>query len=135
METFGFHGQFHILKIITSIYRFDSTSFRGKEGWIVGKPVILLYTADSGDTWGRNGNRRKQEEMMTEQGIICLTSNGGYNWGAAVQLTVSATLNRPVTKEIALELHYIQGLFPDKCSSFLWKKGCARITLGGSRSR
>ncbi|PIN21163.1 hypothetical protein CDL12_06147 [Handroanthus impetiginosus] len=34
-------------------YRFNSISFRGKEGWIVGKPAILLYTADAGDTWQR----------------------------------------------------------------------------------
>lgn len=34
-------------------YRFNSISFKGKEGWIVGKPSILLYTSDAGDSWDR----------------------------------------------------------------------------------
>lgn len=34
-------------------YRFNSISFKGKEGWIVGKPAILLYTSDAGDIWKR----------------------------------------------------------------------------------
>lgn len=34
-------------------YRFNSISFRGKEGWIVGKPAILLYTNDAGENWKR----------------------------------------------------------------------------------
>ena len=34
-------------------YRFNSISFKGKEGWIVGKPAILLYTSDAGDSWER----------------------------------------------------------------------------------
>lgn len=34
-------------------YRFNSISFKGKEGWIVGKPAILLYTSDAGETWQR----------------------------------------------------------------------------------
>lgn len=34
-------------------YRFNSISFRGKEGWIVGKPAILLYTSDAGENWKR----------------------------------------------------------------------------------
>lgn len=34
-------------------YRFNSISFKGKEGWIVGKPSILLYTSDAGETWER----------------------------------------------------------------------------------
>lgn len=33
-------------------------------------------------------------EMVTDQGAIYVTSNKGYNWKAAVQETVSATLNR-----------------------------------------
>ncbi|KAJ8546585.1 hypothetical protein K7X08_034095 [Anisodus acutangulus] len=27
-------------------YRFNSISFKGKEGWIIGKPAILLHTSD-----------------------------------------------------------------------------------------
>lgn len=34
-------------------YRFNSISFKGKEGWIIGKPAILLYTADAGENWDR----------------------------------------------------------------------------------
>lgn len=34
-------------------YRFNSISFMGKEGWIVGKPAILLYTSDAGESWER----------------------------------------------------------------------------------
>lgn len=34
-------------------YRFNSISFVGKEGWIVGKPAILLYTSDAGENWER----------------------------------------------------------------------------------
>lgn len=36
----------------------------------------------------------KSAEMVTDEGAIYLTSNKGYNWRAAVQETVSATLNR-----------------------------------------
>lgn len=34
-------------------YRFNSISFMGKEGWIVGKPAILLYTSNAGESWER----------------------------------------------------------------------------------
>lgn len=34
-------------------YRFNSVSFMGKEGWIIGKPAILLHTSDAGDSWER----------------------------------------------------------------------------------
>lgn len=34
--------------------------------------------------------------MVTDEGAIYVTSNRGYNWRAAVQETVSATLNRYV---------------------------------------
>lgn len=33
-------------------------------------------------------------EMVTDEGAIYITANKGYNWKAAVQETVSATLNR-----------------------------------------
>lgn len=36
----------------------------------------------------------KSAEMVTDEGAIYVTSNKGYNWKAAVQETVSATLNR-----------------------------------------
>ena len=40
------------------------------------------------------GTGEKSSEMVTDQGAIYVTSNRGYNWKAAVQETVSATLNR-----------------------------------------
>ncbi|GFP92562.1 photosystem ii stability/assembly factor hcf136 chloroplastic [Phtheirospermum japonicum] len=101
-------------------YRFNSISFKGKEGWIVGKPAILLYTADAGDTWQRiplsaqlpgdmvyiGATGEKGAEMVTDQGAIYVTSNGGYNWKAAVQETVSATLNRTVSSGISGASYY-----------------------------
>lgn len=34
-------------------YRFNSVSFNGNEGWIVGRPAILLHTTDGGKNWER----------------------------------------------------------------------------------
>ncbi|KAJ8759935.1 hypothetical protein K2173_010081 [Erythroxylum novogranatense] len=101
-------------------YRFNSISFKGKEGWIVGKPAILLYTSDAGETWQRiplsaqlpgdivyiKATGEKSAEMVTDQGAIYITSNGGYNWKAAVQETVSATLNRTVSSGISGASYY-----------------------------
>ncbi|KAJ8428595.1 hypothetical protein Cgig2_021843 [Carnegiea gigantea] len=101
-------------------YRFNSISFRGKEGWIVGKPAILLYTSDAGENWKRiplssqlpgdmvyiKATGEKSAEMVTDEGAIYNTSNGGYNWRAAVQETVSATLNRTVSSGISGASYY-----------------------------
>ncbi|KAE9455572.1 hypothetical protein C3L33_12552, partial [Rhododendron williamsianum] len=101
-------------------YRFNSISFNGKEGWIVGKPAILLYTSDAGDSWGRiplsnqlpgdmvyiKATGEKSAEMVTDEGAIYVTSNKGYNWRAAVQETVSATLNRTVSSGISGASYY-----------------------------
>ncbi|GLT87072.1 hypothetical protein SLE2022_051730 [Rubroshorea leprosula] len=101
-------------------YRFNSISFKGKEGWIVGKPAILLYTSDAGETWERiplsaqlpgdmvyiKATGEKSAEMVTDQGAIYVTSNKGYNWRAAVQETVSATLNRTVSSGISGASYY-----------------------------
>lgn len=101
-------------------YRFNSISFKGKEGWIVGKPAILLYTSDAGETWDRiplssqlpgdivyiKATGEKSAEMVTDQGAIYITSNKGYNWRAAVQETVSATLNRTVSSGISGASYY-----------------------------
>lgn len=40
--------------------------------------------------------------MVTDEGAIYITANGGYNWKAAVQATVSATLNRSVSVQMPL---------------------------------
>lgn len=101
-------------------YRFNSISFVGKEGWIVGKPAILLYTSDAGENWERialsaqlpgdmvyiKATGEKSAEMVTDQGAIYVTSNKGYNWRAAVQETVSATLNRTVSSGISGASYY-----------------------------
>lgn len=34
-------------------YRFNSVSFNGEEGWIVGRPAILLHSTDGGTNWER----------------------------------------------------------------------------------
>lgn len=101
-------------------YRFNSISFRGKEGWIVGKPSILLYTDDAGENWKRiplssqlpgdivyiKATDDTSAEMVTDEGAIYVTSNKGYNWKAAVQETVSATLNRTVSSGISGASYY-----------------------------
>ncbi|KAI5060113.1 hypothetical protein GOP47_0024533 [Adiantum capillus-veneris] len=101
-------------------YRFNSISFCGKEGWIVGKPAILLHTADAGISWDRiplssrlpgtpviiKGTGEKGAEMVTDEGAIYVTSNRGYNWKAAVEETVSATLNRTVSSGISGASYY-----------------------------
>lgn len=101
-------------------YRFNSISFKGKEGWIVGKPAILLYTSDAGESWERiplsaqlpgdmvyiKATGEKSAEMVTDEGAIYVTANRGYNWKAAVQETVSATLNRTVSSGISGASYY-----------------------------
>ncbi|KAG1359524.1 Photosystem II stability/assembly factor HCF136, chloroplastic [Cocos nucifera] len=101
-------------------YRFNSISFNGKEGWIVGKPAILLHTSDAGESWERiplsaqlpgdmvyiKAIGEKSAEMVTDEGAIYITSNRGYKWKAAVQETVSATLNRTVSSGISGASYY-----------------------------
>lgn len=101
-------------------YRFNSVSFMGKEGWIVGKPAILLHTKDAGESWERiplsaqlpgdmvyiQATGEQSAEMVTDEGAIYVTSNRGYNWKAAVQETVSATLNRTVSSGISGASYY-----------------------------
>lgn len=102
-------------------YRFNSISFNGDEGWIVGKPAILLHTTDGGKNWERIPLSAKlpgtpelitaldakgAAEMTTDQGAIYVTSNGAYNWTAAVQETVDATLNRVISSGISGASYY-----------------------------
>ncbi|XP_047262431.1 uncharacterized protein LOC107857594 isoform X2 [Capsicum annuum] len=56
-------------------YRFNSISFKGKEGWIIGKPAILLYTSDAGENWERI--------PLSSQlpGDMLSISNGGFTRG------------------------------------------------------
>ena len=102
-------------------YRFNSISFKGQEGWIVGKPAILLHTTDGGATWERVGlsprlpgapvlitatNDNGQAEMVTDEGAIYLTTDAARNWKAAVEETISATLNRTVSSGITGASYY-----------------------------
>eukprot|EP00252_Welwitschia_mirabilis_P014642 TRINITY_DN3221_c0_g1_i1.p1 TRINITY_DN3221_c0_g1~~TRINITY_DN3221_c0_g1_i1.p1 ORF type:complete len:419 (-),score=90.89 TRINITY_DN3221_c0_g1_i1:391-1647(-) len=101
-------------------YRFNSVSFKGKEGWIVGKPAILLHTNNAGETWDRiplssqlpgdmvyiKATDENSAEMVTNEGAIYVTLNKGHNWKAAVQETVSATLNRTVSSGISGASYY-----------------------------
>ena len=77
----------------------NSICFKGKEGWIVAKPAILLYTSDARESWQRislsaqlpgetvyiKATGETSAEMVTNQGAIYVTSNRGYNWKASVQ--------------------------------------------------
>ena len=89
-------------------YRFTKLSFLNGEGWIIGKPAILLHTTDSGGSWERvplspklPGDPygivalgRGKAELSTSAGAIYTTENAGRNWKAEVRETIDATLNR-----------------------------------------
>jgi len=89
-------------------YRFEIADLNDNEGWIVGKPSILLHTKDGGKQFERiplpprlpgdpvfiKSTGSNEAEMMTSQGAIYKTTNGGLNWKAQVKETIDATLNR-----------------------------------------
>ena len=89
-------------------YRFEVTSLNENEGWIVGKPTIMLHTRDGGKQFERipmspklpgepvsiKATSPSKAEMITSQGAIYTTENGGLNWKAQVKETLDATLNR-----------------------------------------
>lgn len=89
-------------------YRFQVVSFAGGEGWVLGKPTLLLHTKDEGKTWERIPLSPKlpgepssitalgpsKAEMTTSSGAVYVTENAGRNWKAQVKETIDATLNR-----------------------------------------
>jgi len=89
-------------------YRFEVASLYNDEGWIIGKPSIMLHTRDGGKQFERIPLSPKlpgepvsvkalgggNAEMITSQGAVYVTSNGGLNWKATVKETIDATLNR-----------------------------------------
>jgi len=89
-------------------YRFEVASLYNDEGWIIGKPAIMLHTKDGGKQFERIPVSPKlpgepvsikatgpgQAEMITSQGAVYVTTNGGLNWKAQVKETIDATLNR-----------------------------------------
>lgn len=89
-------------------YRFQVVSFKGGEGWVLGKPTLLLHTKDAGKSWERIPLSPKlpgeptsvlalgpsRAEMTTSSGAVYVTENAGRNWKAQVKETIDATLNR-----------------------------------------
>jgi photosystem II stability/assembly factor-like uncharacterized protein len=89
-------------------YRFTVASFTNGEGWVLGKPTLMLHTKDAGKTWERIPLSPKlpgeptsitslgpgKAEMTTSSGAIYTTENAGRNWKAQVKETIDATLNR-----------------------------------------
>lgn len=89
-------------------YRFQYVSFTGDEGWVLGKPTLMLHTKDGGKTWERIPLSPKlpgeptsivslgpsKAEMTTSSGAVYTTENAGRNWKAQVKETIDATLNR-----------------------------------------
>lgn len=89
-------------------YRFQVVSFNDGEGWVLGKPTLLLHTKDSGKSWERIPLSPKlpgdptgilatgpnKAEMITSSGAVYTTENAGRNWKAQVKETIDATLNR-----------------------------------------
>lgn len=89
-------------------YRFQVASFTDGEGWVLGKPALLLHTKDAGKSWERIPLSPKlpgeptgilstgpnKAEMITSSGAVYTTENAGRNWKAQVKETIDATLNR-----------------------------------------
>lgn len=57
------------------------------------------------------GTGEKSAEMVTDEGAIYVTSNMGYNWKAAVEETVSATLNRCLVFKSKTQFFFVLGIF------------------------
>ncbi|KAI0566246.1 hypothetical protein FGB62_11g121 [Gracilaria domingensis] len=95
-------------------YRFEVVTFRGQEGWVIGKPSLLLHTSDSGKSWERVPLSPKlpgepvaitalgpqKAEMTTNAGAVYVTENSGRNWKAQVRETIDATLNRTISSGV-----------------------------------
>lgn len=96
-------------------YRFEVVTFRGDEGWVIGKPSLLLHTGDQGKNWERvplspklpgepvsiTALGKEKAEMTTSAGAVYVTDNGGRNWKAQVRETIDATLNRTISSGVS----------------------------------
>lgn len=89
-------------------YRFNSVGWKDGEGWVTGKPRIMLHTRDGGLNWEKLNLNPKlpgdptlvtatgnaEAWMATSTGAIYKTTNAGRNFIAQVSETIDATLNR-----------------------------------------
>lgn len=126
-------------------YRFEVASISENEGWIIGKPAIMLHTRDGGKQFERipvspklpgeptsiKATGLSKAEMITSQGAVYTTVNGGLNWKAQVKETIDATLNRVsssgtsgasfFTGKIANQVstHFERNIYPYRRSLFI----------------
>lgn len=108
-------------------YRFQVVSFKGEEGWVLGKPTLLLHTKDAGKSWERIPLSPKlpgepttilalgpnQAEMTTSSGAIYTTENAGRNWKAQIKETIDATLNRISSSGVSGASYFSGSLISD----------------------
>jgi len=101
-------------------YRWEAISFKGNEGWAVGKPSIMIHTLDGGKSWERipfssqlpgdflgiTALENNAAEVITSAGAIYKTVNGGKNWKAQVVETIDATLNRVSSSGVSGASYY-----------------------------
>lgn len=101
-------------------YSFVGCSYKGGEGWVIGKPSILLHTTNGGESWQRIPLSPKlpgipnsitalgdgKAELTTDAGAIYATVNTGRNWTAQVQESIDATLNRVSSSGVSGASYY-----------------------------
>jgi Photosynthesis system II assembly factor YCF48 len=118
-------------------YRFEVASISENEGWIIGKPAIMLHTRDGGKQFERipvspklpgeptsiKATGLSKAEMITSQGAVYTTVNGGLNWKAQVKETIDATLNR-VSSSGTSGASFFTGKIANQVSEF-----CQEINL------
>jgi len=89
-------------------YRFTVSSFTDGEGWVLGRPALMLHTKDAGKSWERIPLSPKlpgeptsiislgpsKAEMTTSSAAVYTTEYAGRNWKAQVKETIDATLIR-----------------------------------------
>jgi len=117
-------------------YRFQIVSFKDGEGWVLGRPTLMLHTKDSGKSWERiplspklpgdpvsvRATGPSTAEMTTSSGAIYTTENAGRNWKAQVKETIDATLNRISSSGVSGASYYsgsIVGQTRDEKGSYL----------------
>ena len=118
-------------------YRFEIASMSADEGWIIGKPALMLHTRDGGKQFERIPLSPKlpgdptsiistgpsKAEMITSQGAVYVSSNGGLNWKAQVKETIDATLNR-VSSSGTSGASYFNGKIANQVSSLNFAFSC-----------